>query len=251
MKNILFTICGRAGSKGLKSKNCLGLNGKPLVLYSISVIDLLKKSSNYNITVALNTDSDRLRDIVNSNYQVVDVPRKLEIAGDKSSKFEVIKDTYSYLLNNNTIKFDYIIDLDITSPLRTLSDLNNMVDAIDSGKYDCVCSVVKSRRNPYFNMVERLGDNIKLVIPSKFTARQQTPEVFDLNASMYAFLPDYLVNHDSIFEGKLGIVEMKDYCVLDIDSLEDYEWMQIIHKSLIEKDIEHTNVYDNFMKIGQ
>ena len=244
MKSLLFTICGRAGSKGLKSKNCLDLSDLPLVLYSISVIDLFKKQSDDSVTIALNTDSDELRHIVESKYDITIVPRKIDIADDNSSKYEVIKDSHNHLVDQNK-RFDYIIDLDITSPLRTLKDLVNIVNTIADSDYDCVCSVVESRRNPYFNMVERVGDSVKLVKPANYTARQQTPKVYDLNASMYAFKPQYLQEHHSIFEGNLGMVEMQDYCVLDIDSSEDYEWMQLIHKALLKKDSEIQDVYNN------
>ncbi|PLT23137.1 acylneuraminate cytidylyltransferase family protein [Psychrobacter sp. MES7-P7E] len=250
MKSLLFTICGRAGSKGLKSKNCLDLSALPLVLYSISVIDLFKKCSEYQVTIALNTDSEELRSIVENHYDVSIVPRKADIADDSSSKYEVIKDCYAYLVSQNQ-SFDFVIDLDITSPLRKLDDLINIVGTIADNDYDCVCSVVESRRNPYFNMVEKVGNSIRLVKPASYTARQQTPRVYDLNASMYAFTPKYLQEHGSIFEGNLGIVEMQDYCVLDIDSPQDYEWMEVIHKVLIEKDNGIKSVYSNISNLAK
>ena len=67
--NILFTICGRAGSKGITNKNIRDFNGKKLPYFSVSAIDLyLKKneeSINYNIVV--NTDSKELIDIMKNN----------------------------------------------------------------------------------------------------------------------------------------------------------------------------------------
>ncbi|WP_423245118.1 cytidylyltransferase domain-containing protein [Enterococcus gallinarum] len=42
--NILFSLCGRAGSKGLQSKNLLKLNNKPLIDYAISLINLYEKN---------------------------------------------------------------------------------------------------------------------------------------------------------------------------------------------------------------
>ncbi|MDD3706486.1 MAG: acylneuraminate cytidylyltransferase family protein, partial [Clostridiaceae bacterium] len=41
-KDILFTICGRAGSKGIKNKNLRDFLGYPLPYYTISAIDLYK-----------------------------------------------------------------------------------------------------------------------------------------------------------------------------------------------------------------
>jgi len=36
--NILFTICGRAGSKGFKNKNLKKMNDVPLAYYTFAVI---------------------------------------------------------------------------------------------------------------------------------------------------------------------------------------------------------------------
>ena len=41
--NILFTVCGRAGSKGLKNKNLSLFLGHPLLYYPLSLIDLFIK----------------------------------------------------------------------------------------------------------------------------------------------------------------------------------------------------------------
>ena len=40
---ILFTICGRVGSKGIKNKNIKSFVGKQLPLYTLSAIDLFLK----------------------------------------------------------------------------------------------------------------------------------------------------------------------------------------------------------------
>ena len=63
--NILFTICGRAGSKGLKNKNLKKLNGIPLVYYTLSVIGLyMDRHMENQVTVALNTDSKELQQLI-------------------------------------------------------------------------------------------------------------------------------------------------------------------------------------------
>ena len=53
------------------------------------------------------------------------------------------------------MKFDMVVDLDITSPLRTVQDVKNAIDRKrQRPEVDVVYSVAPSRRNPYFNMVE-------------------------------------------------------------------------------------------------
>ena len=95
--NILFTICGRAGSKGFKNKNLKLLKGKPLVYYTLSVIRLYqKKHIEDQVTVALNTDSEELIQIVNQQdivKNVCIVEREADLAGDTAPKVAVIQST--------------------------------------------------------------------------------------------------------------------------------------------------------------
>ena len=65
---ILFTICGRAGSKGFKNKNLKEFLGKPLALYALSAIDLyLKRHPKIKADIVVNTDSPELKEILVSS----------------------------------------------------------------------------------------------------------------------------------------------------------------------------------------
>ncbi|HEN2040315.1 TPA: acylneuraminate cytidylyltransferase family protein, partial [Enterococcus faecium] len=66
---------------------------------------------------------------------------------------------------------------------------------------DVYFSVVSARRNPYFNMVKRIENEVTIVNKSRYTSRQQTPEVFEMNASMYSFKPEFLKKSNYIFDG--------------------------------------------------
>ena len=95
--DILFTLCGRAGSKGCKNKNISSLHGVPLVYYPIAAIKLYQEAHpDDNVLAALNTDSAELQKQISAQKvleNVVFVPRKKELADDTSAKVDVIKDT--------------------------------------------------------------------------------------------------------------------------------------------------------------
>ena len=127
--NILFTICGRAGSKGIKNKNIKDFLDKPLAFYSLSVIDLYLKNSSYLSDIVLNTDSEELISMFENNpFRPVNViSRKKEVSGDAVAKINVVNNCLVEMENRNNKTYDLIIDLDITSPLRTVNDLNEMI----------------------------------------------------------------------------------------------------------------------------
>ena len=94
--NILFTVCGRAGSKGIKGKNFRKFLGVPLLYYTVAAIELYKEMHSENrIDIALNTDSvDMVRLIERIDLGISCIDRKEELAGDYVAKIDVIRDTW-------------------------------------------------------------------------------------------------------------------------------------------------------------
>lgn len=239
--NILFTICGRAGSKGFKNKNLKKLNGIPLVYYTLSVIRLyIDKHMENQVTVALNTDSKELQQLVKEQNiidNVILVNRKEDLAGDVAAKVSVIQDTFFQC--REKANFDVIVDLDITSPMRRLCDVEKAIEnLISDSNCDLVYSVVPARRSPYFNMVEKKDEYYRKICPSMYTARQQAPASYELNASIYAYSPKFLAGtiDKTILDYNCGIVVMPDYLVLDIDSEEDFEMMEMLFGYFVKCD---------------
>jgi len=245
--NILFTICGRAGSKGFKNKNLKEMRGVPLSFYSLAAIKgYMDRHPEDNILIALNTDSELLVNLIQkqTTIPVHFVERKQELAGDVVPKVEVIKDTF---FSCNDFASDVIVDLDITSPMRRVEDIENIITEYKTGKYDLVFSVVEARRSPYFNMVENKPDGFyRKICEGKYTARQLAPKSYEMNASIYAYKPDFLRSNitKSIIDYNCGISVMPDYLVLDIDSEEDFEMMQYLHEYYCKTDEALKYVYD-------
>jgi CMP-N,N'-diacetyllegionaminic acid synthase len=231
--NILFTICARAGSKGLKNKNISDFLGKPLCYQTLSVYDAFKKKyPEYNCHLFLNTDSKELVEQV-ENYGIPFeyVERVPELAGDFAAKIDVIRDTF-FKTNG---EYDLVVDLDLTSPLRTVDDIYGVINtAMSNEDADGAFSVTKARRSPYFNQVKKDDDGFyRTVIRTNAVARQQVPEVFDMNASIYVFKPSFLKKiEQGLFSGKMLVYYMPDTVVLDIDDENDMNLLEVVAKYL-------------------
>lgn len=244
--NILFTICGRAGSKGFKNKNLKKMNGVPLANYTLaSISGYSAKHPENNVRIAVNTDSEQLKQLIEKQHTlpICFIERKEELAGNVVPKVAVIQDTYMQLKNDC---LDVVIDLDITSPYRRVVDIENIIAEYAVGIYDIVFSVVQARRSPYFNMVEKKEDGFyKKICQSSYTARQQAPQSYELNASIYAYNPHFLngMIEKTILDYKCGISIMPDYLVLDIDSEEDFDMMQYLHEFYCKQDSGLNEVY--------
>lgn len=250
---ILFTICGRAGSKGIENKNISFFNGKLLPYYSLSAIDLYLKETHgeleYNIVV--NTDSKELIKIMQDNgmRNIEIIERIPELSGDVVGKIDVIADCLYQMERRKNISYDIVVDLDITSPLRTVADVRNLIFTHIRTNADVTTSVVPARRSPFFNQLKKTDKGFKKVINSNYTARQQAPEIFDMNASLYAYSPDYLRSGKGVLDGYVECIEMNDTGILDLDHEDDFELMEIIAKYLVETNKEYSLIYENIKQL--
>ena len=241
MKNVLITICGRAGSKGFKNKNLKTFDGHPLSYYSLAAAQLfVRQHPELHVDLCLNTDSDLLIDVVTKAYpEVTVVERPEELCGDVVPKMPVYQYSLKEMERRTGLIYEYLIDLDITSPLRRVQDVSGAyAEALAHPEFDLVFSVCPSRRTPYMNMAKLVDGHAEQVIPHHNMARQQTPPVFDINASIYVFTRRFLTENETgfLWDGVCGMYQMADTGIIDIDSEEDYQLMQAIAHHLYGAD---------------
>lgn len=246
--NVLFTICARKGSAGLKNKNILNFLEYPLSYYSMSAYDLFVKNyPDINCDIAINTDSDELvEQAKKTKVKFVYIKRTKELSGGEVGKIDVIRDTYLKMKKD----YDFVIDLDLTSPLRTVENIKEALSNLAENENADICvSVVSSRRSPYFNQLEKNKNFFQLIIKTNILTRQQTPETYDMNASIYVYRPQFLLGAKHLFDGKVVVAKMKDTGVLDIDSAEDKELMEVVAKYFYQKYPEYKLIYKNIKNI--
>ena len=79
-------------------------------------------------------------------------------------------------------------------------------------------------------MIEIKNGEVELSkkLKNTFVTRQQAPQVYDMNASIYIWSRDFLLKENSLFAGRLGFYEMPEERSIDIDSQLDWEVVQMI-----------------------
>ena len=119
-----------------------------------------------------------------------------------------------------------LIDLDPTSPLRTIDDIENAAALLDDDT-DAVITAYASDKNPYFNMVERKDDgNVSLVVPSAAVSRQTAPTVYAMNASIYVWHRNTV--DKGLWGGRTRLYEMPHERSVDIDSEIDFKLVELL-----------------------
>lgn len=227
----LVTICARGGSKGIPGKNIKLINGKPLINYSLAVAEELSKK--YNLDIFLSTDSNEIKSVVKtSSFSKINTEyvRPDFLANDTAGKLDVIVDVYHFAEKTNDVNYDFVIDLDVTSPLRTAEDLAASVELLFNNNQALnLFSVSPANRNPYFNMVEEKENGFyELCKKGQFLTRQSAPRVFDLNASFYVFKKAFFAeNHKTVITDRSLVYEVPHLC-FDLDHNIDFEFMSFL-----------------------
>ncbi len=229
--SILVSICARGGSKGIPGKNIKPILGKPLIYYSLKVAEAF--AAKYGADIFISTDSNEIKDVVNGlNIEGVDTSytRPEDLATDSAGKLQVINGIRIYAESIRNKKYDYIIDLDVTSPLRTVEDLSLALEALSANDQALNSfSVSPAHRNPYFNMVEEQESGFyTLCKKGTFLTRQSAPKVYDLNASFYVFKSVFFDGgHATVITDKTIVYEVPHLC-FDLDHPIDFEFMSFL-----------------------
>lgn len=223
----LCTLCARGGSKGVPGKNVRTLAGRPLLEISIQQA---KKSGLFD-AVAVSSDSQQILEIARKAGADLAIQRPDELATDTAGKIPAIRHAFLESERHFGKKFDVLVDLDATSPLRMVSDIQGAVALLEKSGSGNVITGAPARRSPYFNLVEDRGDGtvgLAKVPARPILRRQDAPKCYDMNASIYVWTRSGILERDTLFHPDTRIFEMPEERSLDIDSELDFQVVEFI-----------------------
>ena len=221
---ILCTICARAGSKGVTNKNLRPINSKPLIVYSIEQALATKLFDQ----IVVSSDSAEIRNVALANGATHAVERPFELASDTAPKLPAIR----HCVESSEKKFgqfEVIIDLDATAPLRNPEDILGALELLKTTNSDNVITGTPAHRSPYFNLVETNEQGIVHLSKQPRAAvdrRQDSPECFDMNASIYVWRRHALFENETLFTKSTRLFVMPRERSIDIDSQADFDMVE-------------------------
>ena len=227
--NLLITICARGGSKGIPQKNIRLINGVPLIEYSIR--HALAFAKDAGADVELSTDDQEIALVAAKAGMHTEYKRPSELSGDTASKLDTIKDVLLFAEKTKSKTYDMVLDLDVTSPLRTLEDLRKALKAMeDNPKARNLFSVSPPAHNPYFDMVEENSNGFFDLVKkpeAQMSTRQQGPRVYELNASFYYYRRSFF-NDDPMVLVKESLTYVMPHMCFELDEMIDYELLEFL-----------------------
>lgn len=232
---ILVLIAARGGSKGLKNKNIRPLAGKPLIYYTLKQVLTWKQANR----VVVSTDSPQIAAVAERCGAAVPFKRPPQLATDTAPKGLVVKHALESCEKIYGETYDIVVDLDVTAPVRTVSDLDRCLKIFKRFRPKTLFSVSPARKNPYFNMVEKdARGNAKICKrpTGRVKRRQDAPRVYSMNASIYFYSRDYLMNSaqaPAITDFSKMYV-MSELAGIDIDAEIDFKFIEfLLHEGVI------------------
>ena len=226
MKRIAV-ICARGGSKGVKGKNLRPLSGKPLIAYSI---EQARQSGLFD-AVAVSSDSAAILDVAQQWKVDHLIKRPADLASDTAPKLPAIRHCVQTVEARTGVVFDTAVDLDATAPLRAIEDIQGAVNALEKSDAGNLVTGMPSRRSPYFNLVELDGRGrvrLSKSLDALVVRRQDSPHCYDLNASVFVWRRDHLIEEDRVLSDNTILYEMPEERSIDIDTELDFQFAEFI-----------------------
>lgn len=224
----LALIPARGGSKGISRKNLRSLAGKPLIAYAIETA----LSSKWIDRVIVSTDDAEIALVARHYGAEVPFMRPPELARDDSSEWLVWRHAIQMLeAGGDRSKIGLFVCISPTSPLRAVEDVDRCIETLLRGDTEIVITVLPAERNPYFNMVVLdEGGYARLAIQPirPIDNRQLAPPVFDMTTVAYAARPEFVLNANSMFEGRVRVVVVPRERAVDIDTELDLAFAEFL-----------------------
>ena len=223
--SVIAFIPVRGGSKSIPEKNIKSFCGKPLVYWNLSALHL---SNVDKIIVA--TDSLKIKTIVNSfNFSKVRVyDRSNKNAQDTSSTESVMLE---YIRESNLSETDTFMLVQVTSPLTCEQHFNEALELFLD--YDSILSACRSTRFVWSQDGKSLNYNFR-----NRPRRQNFEGNFVENGAIYINSIANIKKSNNRLSGNIGIYEMPEYSLIEIDKPEDWIAAEDIMKKYVLKSCE-------------
>lgn len=231
-KKILAIIPARGGSKRIPNKNIKLLNKKPLIYYAIKTALNCKMIDK----VIVSTDNKKIANVAKRYKAEIPFLRPAKLAQDKTSDQPVIRHCIEFLEQKGE-KYDYILYLKPTTPLRTARDVEEAIKTIHKKNLPLVRSVTEMSgvHHPYWmyrNKNKTLSSFVKGLDFSKFYQSQLLPKnIVALNGVVEVFTRDHAMQAKFIYSSKkIGGILIPPERAMDIDEPIDFKIIELIMK---------------------
>ncbi|OBZ92232.1 hypothetical protein ADU59_27415 [Pararhizobium polonicum] len=194
---VLAIVPARAGSKGFPNKNIAKIGGITLLEWAVRVAKDCPTISD----IYVSTDSETYESIGIAAGAKSAGLRPTHLASDSAKTVDVVLD----LLDRLGERYDYVVLLQPTSPVRHARDIDTMIAKIGENQANAAVSVARLEE-PHPHKLKAIGDDgfIKPFIEgtSSEIPRQALPPAYLLNGALYVVRTAALLQYKTFLPAK-------------------------------------------------
>tara|TARA_B110001454_G_scaffold210057_1_gene224202 strand:+ start:186 stop:926 length:741 start_codon:yes stop_codon:yes gene_type:complete len=230
-KNILGVILARGSSKGIKNKNLLKLKGKTLIDIAINGALKSKKLNK----IVFSSDKESFIKIAKKKIKV-HFKRPKKLATDRSSSYSVVKHAIRWLERNELWKADIVVILSPTTPFRTPSHIDKVIELLIKTKSDAAITITEPDYPPHW-MFKKIKSTYKFIFNKgkNIKRRQDAPKVYQPAGMVYAIKTKFLNKlKGALPQGKTAGFFVEREQATNIDNKTQYYLAKILSKKFLK-----------------
>ena len=225
-EKVLAVIPARGGSERIPKKNILNLAGKPLISWTIEAA----LSSEYIDDVVVSTDDNEILIIAKKYGAKVPFIRPDKFSSNHASSISVVLHAIEFFQKVNE-RYDYIVLLQPTSPLRTVKNIDESIELLQQKKCDAIVSVCNVDHSPLWcNTIPSSGSLSNFLDDQVLNSRSQDLEsYFRLNGAIYLCKIERILNEKTFFiKDNIYSYKMNRENSIDIDEMIDFNIAEML-----------------------
>jgi CMP-N-acetylneuraminic acid synthetase len=210
-KRFLAVVPARGGSKGLKRKNVRPLRGKPLLWYSVKQALAVKAID----AVVVSSDDRRIL-AAGKKAGAKTVLRPARLASDRARTEDALLHAIDELAKQGR-RFDYVITLEPTHPLRRPETLRAAMETLVRGRFDSLMTLTPDSTDFW----RKSGKTYARLFPNAPRRRQEREPLYKENSLIYITAVDVLKKYKFVLGKRRGFLITEETESLDIHTARD------------------------------
>ena len=213
---VLAVIPARGGSKRLPRKNLLKIGDHPMIAYSIMAARQARRVTDWIVS----SEDEEILEVARQYGAPAPFQRPEVLATDDVRNIDVVLHALAYMENERRRKYDIIVLLQPTSPIRKATHIDEAIDRLWQSNLPSLAAVKGpfQKRDPILKRIDEEGN----LVPYCNDPRLDPREPFYIyNAALYAVKRDYFVREKRFISEKQIPYVMDKYCSTDVDELAD------------------------------
>ena len=227
---MIAIIPARGGSKRIPRKNIKPFLGTPMISHTINEI----RSTELFSRVIVSTEDSEIAQIAQSAGAEV-LFRDVKLSDDYTTTLEVIGSCVVQLRDSIDVTSELINCIYPITPIINESYILNACEFLKNENLDYVFTAKKFESSPARSFKLDLDGKVEMYFPENQTTRTQDLPIYYHDAALfYLGKAQAWVERKPILLGNSKFIEVGKYESLDVDDIDDWEFLETLYKIRIE-----------------